>query len=314
MSEIKNKEELLNQMKKMGHNCDVNFIGIDDSFGFKCQQCGACCMNREDIILNPFDIYNGAKYLGITCEDFILNYTKVDIGCNSKIPMVLLRTSDNGFCPLLKFDVKDGGKFKCAVHEAKPSACANHPIGVAYGVDKTTGVTHTDFVKVEQCPNSVSDEMHTVREFVQSYLDHQDEYNAAHDLQHLPAMCFDTRDFWFTAGLMSSLIKKGHAKGELPDELLDEEEGLPSLSQHYLQTVITLAYANYDIQKPYVEQARENEKELKSYLDATNELYKKVKLLLQVPEDSSVEETIKNGFFDFLKTKDMEEVEDGSSN
>ena len=127
---MNNNEEKLKLLKEAIGSNDLEFIGIDDSFGFECKQCGKCCMNREDIILNPFDVYNGAKHLGIDVFEFIKKYTYSTLGGQSKIPMLLLKTLSNGFCPLLKFDIKDGGKFKCIIHDAKPNACANHPIGV----------------------------------------------------------------------------------------------------------------------------------------------------------------------------------------
>ena len=29
-------------------------VGLDDIFKFHCDQCGKCCIHREDIILSPF--------------------------------------------------------------------------------------------------------------------------------------------------------------------------------------------------------------------------------------------------------------------
>ena len=40
----------------------AQLIGENDSFGFTCKQCGTCCMNRSDIILNPYDIYRVLKW------------------------------------------------------------------------------------------------------------------------------------------------------------------------------------------------------------------------------------------------------------
>ena len=44
---------------------DEMCIGTDEHFRFHCKQCGKCCINREDILLNPKDLYNISKELGL---------------------------------------------------------------------------------------------------------------------------------------------------------------------------------------------------------------------------------------------------------
>ena len=54
-------EEISEELKKIREftgDDELTIVDLDDSFGFKCQQCGKCCMNRNDIILNPFDIFS----------------------------------------------------------------------------------------------------------------------------------------------------------------------------------------------------------------------------------------------------------------
>ena len=34
-----------------------NKLAADDSFRFHCTQCGECCINREDILLTPLDLF-----------------------------------------------------------------------------------------------------------------------------------------------------------------------------------------------------------------------------------------------------------------
>ena len=38
-------------------------LGADDTFRFSCKQCGKCCINRDDIILTPFDLFRASKKL-----------------------------------------------------------------------------------------------------------------------------------------------------------------------------------------------------------------------------------------------------------
>lgn len=261
------KNEELEMIKKATGNKDISFIGLDDTFNFKCQQCGKCCMNRDDIVLNPFDVYNASKYLNITPEEFILNYTYSTLGANSKIPMVLLRSTENGFCPLLKFDIKDGGKFKCMIHSAKPGACGNHPIGVIYGMDKDTKDTDTQYIKVEQCPNSTSDETHTVREWIQPYLDNQKEIDIAHKMQTLITEYIDTKEFW--------MLMQMNAETASHVEKVKEEgvNLIESVMKKYITTTIYACYVNYDINKPFIEQAEENIKDLREFYEDIKKIY-----------------------------------------
>ena len=41
-------------------------LGLDDTFKFHCTMCGRCCINREDILLPPRDLYAMAKELNFT--------------------------------------------------------------------------------------------------------------------------------------------------------------------------------------------------------------------------------------------------------
>lgn len=299
-------EDAIDAMKKLTGDMSLTPIGLDDSFGFKCQQCGRCCMNRDDIILNPFDVYNGARYLGISCEDFMNQYTHVDLGHTSKIPMVLLKSGSNGFCPLLKFDVKDGGKFKCMIHPAKPGACSNHPIGVAYSRNITTGEDQTQYVKVQQCENSVSDEMQLVRDWVKPYTDHQDEINVAHLIQHQVTNYFNPREFW----IMTQILRK------LP-HVLPTEEDSPTrdagveLLKSYMITTVGLGYCEYDINKPFIPQAEENMKALDEFYTRTKDLFDQIK-----PIVDKVAKEMASDVLEFLKERaeESEEVEGEDNN
>ena len=263
------KEQQLEALRKFSNDNGIEMIGIDDSFGFKCQQCGKCCMHREDIILNPFDVYNGAKYLGITPLEFIKEYCNADLGSYSKIPIVLLATTKNGFCPLLEYDIKSGGKFKCKIHPAKPGACANHPIGVAYCVNKETGESGAEYVKVSQCPNSVSDEQHTVRDWLKSYLDHQEEINIAHEIQHLSTKHFNPRHFWLLLGVLRKI-----GENASKDKGVDDRSSLfDTALHHFLATTVAIGYTHYDTNKPFIEQAEENIKKMDVFYAESKALY-----------------------------------------
>lgn len=268
------ENEKLEAVKRAVGQNDIEFIGIDDSFGFKCQQCGQCCINRGDIIINPFDVYNGAKYLGISTTEFLTKYTNIQLGGHSKIPIVLLASNkNNGFCPLLKFDIKDGGKFKCMIHPAKPGACANHPIGVAWSKNVKTGEVEESYIKVSQCQNSISDEMHTVREWTQAQRNNAKEVELAHEMQTIVTSYFNPRAFWLLTDIMEDIIQEHEdefAKSVtsiVPNELMQE------LQRAYVQRTIELIYGDYDTDKPFLEQAKERLAMLDEFYTETKKVY-----------------------------------------
>lgn len=49
------------RLKNIVDNFEAMKIGVDEPFPFHCTMCGKCCINREDILLTPKDIYNMAK-------------------------------------------------------------------------------------------------------------------------------------------------------------------------------------------------------------------------------------------------------------
>ena len=57
------------RLKNIVDNLETMKIGVDEPFPFHCTMCGKCCINREDILLTPRDIYNMAKELGITTKE-----------------------------------------------------------------------------------------------------------------------------------------------------------------------------------------------------------------------------------------------------
>lgn len=109
--------------KEILDNLDAMTIGVDEPFQFSCKQCGKCCIHREDILLNPRDVYNMSKELQISPADLVERYCEVYIGPDSRIPIVrLLPRGTVRRCPLLK-------NRRCMVHKAKPTVCAMFPIG-----------------------------------------------------------------------------------------------------------------------------------------------------------------------------------------
>ena len=144
-------------------------LGPDDTFRFHCNQCGKCCINREDIILNPFDVYRASKELGLSTAEFITTYGECYIGDTSKLPLIRLRPRGSiRRCPLLK-------DRKCSIQNAKPTVCALFPIGRAMSGAKQDKASNTNFSAKDTIfiltPPGCGDrsETHTVREWLTTF-------------------------------------------------------------------------------------------------------------------------------------------------
>ena len=151
-------------------------IGIDGTFKFHCTECGKCCINREDILLNPRDIYSMSKELGMSPGELFLKYCETYIGDGSRIPIVRIKPKDPvKRCPLLK-------DRKCSVHKSKPSVCALFPIGRILQVGDTEGnireVSVDDVQYIFSTPGcGDATEGHTVRGWLGAFgIPLQDEF------------------------------------------------------------------------------------------------------------------------------------------
>ena len=154
--------------KEIFDNLEAMKIEVDEPFQFGCKQCGKCCIHREDILLNPKDIYNMAKELDLTTEELVEKYCETYIGSDSRIPIVRLKPRGSvNRCPLLK-------DRKCMVHRSKPTVCAMYPIGrCVILAGETAGDIDMDSVQYifnrPECRGSDGTETHTVREWLESF-------------------------------------------------------------------------------------------------------------------------------------------------
>lgn len=156
------------RLNRILQNRDKMLIGIDDTFQFNCNQCGKCCMNREDILCTPKDVFRISKKLGISTYDFIKRYCDSYLGDTSHMPIVRIVPHDAaGHCPLLKNN-------KCVVHECKPVVCAMYPIGRTICIDtsvknpKDMNVKDIEYLFTHpiRCGKT---ETHTVREWLTQF-------------------------------------------------------------------------------------------------------------------------------------------------
>ena len=111
------------RMERIRQDFENKQLGVDEPFNFHCTMCGKCCINRDDIILTPRDLFNLARELHLTLGDVFDRYCECYIGETSRFPVVRLKPRGSvKRCPLLK-------DRKCSVHSAKPAVCALFPIG-----------------------------------------------------------------------------------------------------------------------------------------------------------------------------------------
>lgn len=152
------------RLKHIVDNFDKMKIGPDEPFKFHCTQCGKCCIDREDILLNPFDLYRASKELKMTPDKFVEQYCETYLGQDSKMPIVRLRPRGSiKRCPLLK-------DRKCSIHNVKPTVCAMFPIGRVVQMEasqkKAKPVTADQIQFIFTNPGCGDNaETHTVREW-----------------------------------------------------------------------------------------------------------------------------------------------------
>lgn len=211
--------------EKIVQQLEAHALGPDDTFAFACDRCGRCCRHREDILLNPGDLYRIARYLDMTPAEAIARYCEVYEGPDSHLPVVRLKPKQyRHTCPFL-------GREGCTIHAAKPTVCALFPLGRAY-------IPHKDellyFCQPLTCGSD--QQTHTVREWLAEFgLEYADEDTLA----------------WMrlTPRLTIWMQRIGSKLRE-------------STRQKAILLMIELCYLHYDIHKPFTEQFSKNREAL----------------------------------------------------
>lgn len=228
------------RLQYIAENFDDMRIGIDESFQFHCDQCGKCCINREDILLNLKDLYNIAKHLGLTPEEVVEKYGETYLGGSSRLPIVRLKPRGSiKRCPLLK-------DRKCSVHQAKPTVCAMYPIGRCIRIETDQyNAANIDEVQIEYIFSRVdcgdNSESHTVREWLDAF--------------GIPA-----RD--------ESFIRWQQAIAAVGSRLRKMEPVTPDRCMELVWTLVYSAlYLSYDMEKDFDDQFRANAAKLIDALD-----------------------------------------------
>ena len=228
-----------NRLKYIGEHLEEMLIGPDEKFRFHCTQCGKCCINREDILLNPKDLYNIAATLSISQEEAVERYCETYMGGTSRLPIVRLRPQGSiKRCPLLK-------DRKCMVHKAKPTVCAMYPLGRCLAISQDTmSRIETAELKPQFILNEVdcgdNAEEHTVREWLESFgIPVEDQYYIR----------------WQRIAMLASKVIKSVEGSWTP-------HGLNML----LTLIFNMLYLGYDMDKEFEPQFEERAEELRTIL------------------------------------------------
>ena len=235
------------RLQYIAEHFDEMCIGTESRFRFHCNQCGKCCINREDILLNPKDLYNISKALGLTPQETVAQYCEVYLGQSSRIPIVRLKPRGSiKRCPLLK-------DRKCLVHKAKPTVCALFPLGrsIKLEVEKANpdaieraGIQY--IINPITCGDGA--EEHTVREWVESF--------------GIPI-----HDSDFIAWQKALFATRQH--------IVELEKILPDKSMELIWSITYQAlYLDYNIQKDFREQFQKNSDRLIDALEHLPGLWK----------------------------------------
>ena len=78
------------RLQHIAENFDHMKRDLNDTFRFHCTQCGKCCINREDILMSPQDVFKAAQALQMTPHDFVKLYCDCYLGSTSRMPIVRL--------------------------------------------------------------------------------------------------------------------------------------------------------------------------------------------------------------------------------
>ena len=62
-----------------------------DTFDFRCTCCGACCTNREDIVMSGYDVMRIQNHLGIDFTELLEKYCELYVGRPSGIPLLRIK-------------------------------------------------------------------------------------------------------------------------------------------------------------------------------------------------------------------------------
>lgn len=233
---------------------ELPVLGRKDTFEFACVQCGECCRNRQDILLNPFDIFRLCKAKEMAVSEFIKKYGEVYPGEYSKLPLIIIKYrpvyeigSDRVIgtrCPFL--GQKDGLYF-CRVHKDKPFVCFSYPLGrVHKDEEKPEYILQTEGT----CQGSMKAKYEGINQVVEDWMFGKEKLDAEEQYSEIFSYFLGNYRKWIDV-----------------NQLAQNEKAKP-IYQKWFAMVGELLYFNYDFmadENAFLRQLREN-------IDAIEEL------------------------------------------
>jgi Fe-S-cluster containining protein len=245
--------------KLQGEGKNVHFVDLDDEVEFHCNRCGACCTNRDDILLSPYDVYNLAVALNVTGQDIVNNYLDVYIGHSSHLPVATIADTPQHKCPFLEFDATEM-LYKCKVNDRKPGPCKTHPFGIMRSMNADTmEFDSIRYIATDFCNNHGGTKT-TVREYLgEDYLNTLEDRKLSYKLQSFVTKLLNLEKI--------HAIIEGNESYEGFDE--DEKEHVPQLTEQtrdligraYVISYLEAVY-NYDPNVDFVTQCEQGFKDL----------------------------------------------------
>lgn len=98
-------------------------LALDDTFPFVCAGCGDCCRHRKDLVLSGYDLFRIAKRLHLSPRIVAHAFCKEYTAPQNCLPTFCLTPDPKtGHCRFFEGNA-------CAIHGARPLACALYPLG-----------------------------------------------------------------------------------------------------------------------------------------------------------------------------------------
>ncbi|WP_018086767.1 YkgJ family cysteine cluster protein [Desulfurispora thermophila] len=98
----------------------------DDKFIFSCQdECMGRCCHSIRIFLDPWDVESIARFLQLSTQQFIQQYTRIDFDPRYSWPYVIMRDAESSCCA---FMLPDG---KCSIYPVRSRNCRTYPLARA---------------------------------------------------------------------------------------------------------------------------------------------------------------------------------------
>jgi uncharacterized protein len=102
-------------------------LTLNSKFSFRCHKglnCFTKCCRSINILLTPYDIIRMKKRLNLSSDEFLDEYTFMEIDEKSSQPLIRMKMKEDGekSCP---FVTPEG----CTIYEDRPANCRYYPVG-----------------------------------------------------------------------------------------------------------------------------------------------------------------------------------------